>query len=93
MTIPSTPASADAIQNDTATETVPCSLPTDLLTAADAARRLGVAKSAFYEWLTQGRIAHHRLGRRIRVREADVADFFNATRVERVASNSHARRA
>ena len=56
--------------------------PTDLITAADVASRLGVAKSAVYEWIARRDIAHHRVGRLIRIREADVAEFLNRNRVD-----------
>ena len=57
-------------------------LPADLLTTAEVATKLGVAKSAVYEWLARRDIAHHRVGRLIRIREADVAAFLDRNRVE-----------
>ena len=57
-------------------------IPGDFLTVEEAAQRLGIAKSAMYEWLAHGVIAHHRVGRLIRIREADVAAYLASVRVE-----------
>ncbi len=57
-------------------------LPTDLISAGEVAIKLGVAKSAVYEWIARRDIAYHRVGRLIRIREADVAAFLNRNRVE-----------
>ena len=40
-----------------APESMAAVIPSDLLTAREVARRLGVAKSALYEWLARGDIA------------------------------------
>ncbi len=66
-------------------------IPTDLLTTGQVATKLGVAKSAVYEWLARRDIAHHRVGRLIRIREADVAVFMNRNRVEYAPRRRHGR--
>jgi excisionase family DNA binding protein len=57
-----------------------------LLTAREVARRLGVAKTALYGWLAQGKLAHHRLGRVIRIHEGDVEAFLHRNRFEQPES-------
>lgn len=49
-------------------------------TPAQIAQKLGVAKSALYEWLARGDIAYHRFGRIIRISTADVEDYLSRTR-------------
>ncbi|MDQ7814250.1 MAG: helix-turn-helix domain-containing protein [Patescibacteria group bacterium] len=66
-------------------------LPSDLITAAEVATRLGVAKSAVYEWIARRDIAYHRVGRLIRIRETDVAAFLNRNRVEYNPRRRHVR--
>lgn len=68
-------------------------IPTDFLTVQEAAARLGIAKSALYEWLAHGVIAYHRVGRLIRIREADVAAYLARVRVEANEDSSYGRRA
>lgn len=58
------------------------SIPADFLTPAQVASRLGIGKTSLYEWLARGDIAYHRMGKLIRVRESDVADFILRNRVE-----------
>jgi excisionase family DNA binding protein len=48
----------------------------------EIARRLGVGKTALYSWLSRGDIAYNRVGRAIRIQEADVETFLARTRVE-----------
>jgi excisionase family DNA binding protein len=67
-------------------------IPSDFLTVEEAARRLGIAKSALYEWLAHGVIAHHRVGRLIRIREADVVAYLARVRVEANPSPQYVRR-
>lgn len=67
-------------------------IPSDFLTVEEAARRLGIAKSALYEWLAHGVIAHHRVGRLIRIREADVAAYLASVRVEANQQPEYGRR-
>ena len=55
---------------------------TAFLSAAEVARRLRVCKTALYGWLAQGLIAHHRVGKLIRIREADMHAFLARNRVE-----------
>ncbi len=57
-------------------------IPSDLLDIPEAARKLGVGKTAVYSLITRGDIAHHRVGRRIRLRELDIAAYLSSSRVE-----------
>jgi excisionase family DNA binding protein len=52
------------------------------LTLAEAADRLGVAKSALYSWLQAGRVPHHRFGRLIKIHSDDLARFVASGRAE-----------
>lgn len=54
----------------------------NLLTVSEVASRLRVHKSVLYEWLSRRVIAFHRVGRLIRLREADVAEFIQRNRVD-----------
>lgn len=54
-------------------------LPSDLMTTREAARKLRVSKGAVYGWMNTG-LRHYRLGRAIRVRESDVAEFLEQRR-------------
>ena len=64
-------------------------IPTDLLTPRDIARRLGVGKTAMYDWIARGQIRHVRVGRLIRVREADVVSYLNRNTVEQARAPRH----
>jgi excisionase family DNA binding protein len=66
-------------------------IPSDFLTTAQVARRLGIGKTSIYEWLAKGDIAYHRMGRLIRVRESDVADFIHRNRVEHAPRRRYGR--
>lgn len=57
-------------------------IPSDFLTVPEVADRLGIHKSVLYGWLSRRVIAFHRVGRLIRVREADVASYILHNRVE-----------
>lgn len=57
-------------------------IPCDLLTVVDAAARLGVGKTAVYSLIRRRDIAHLRIGRSVRLREADVAAYLLSSRVE-----------
>jgi excisionase family DNA binding protein len=54
-------------------------LPSDLMTTREAATKLRVSKGAVYGWTTTG-LPHYRLGRAIRFRETDVAEFLERRR-------------
>src|SRR5262245_34375179 len=43
-----------------------------LLTAAQVAKMLGVARRTVYEWCWERRLATHRIGRHLRIRASDV---------------------
>jgi excisionase family DNA binding protein len=50
-------------------------IPEDLLTPKQVARKLGIATTALYRSLARGAITHTRIGRLIKIREADVAAY------------------
>ncbi len=77
-----TESTATLQRKDAADHGCAVAVPRDLITAAEVASRLGVAKSAVYEWVARRDIAYHRVGRLIRIREADVAAFLDRNRVE-----------
>jgi excisionase family DNA binding protein len=54
-------------------------LPSDLMTTREASQRLRVSKGAVYGWMNTG-LRHYRLGRAIRLRETDVAEFLERRR-------------
>ncbi|MGA2035805.1 MAG: helix-turn-helix domain-containing protein [Thermoguttaceae bacterium] len=47
----------------------------DSLTVAEAAKRLRLAPNTVYDLCAQGEIIHHRVGRAIRLRPADIEEF------------------
>lgn len=57
-------------------------IPTDLLTPAQVASALGIAKTGLYGLLARGHIPFQRVGRLIRLREGDVAGYLTRTRTE-----------
>src|ERR1039458_2877311 len=56
--------------------------PIRWFTLADAAKRLGVARTALYQWLQAGRIPHHRFGRLIKIHPDDLEKFVASVRAE-----------
>lgn len=56
--------------------------PIRWFTLADAAKRLGVARTALYQWLQAGRIPHHRFGRLIKIHPDDLEEFVASVRAE-----------
>lgn len=52
------------------------------LTLAEAATRLGVARTALYQWLQAGRVPHHRFGRLIKIHPDDLERFVASVRTE-----------
>lgn len=53
-----------------------------LLTAADIARRLNIAKSAVYALAVRGELSHFRVGKLVRFREEDLTQFLERRRIE-----------
>lgn len=54
----------------------------EMLTIREASKLLGVAESTLRDWLYQERIPFYRLGRAIRLKERDVIEFREKSRVE-----------
>jgi excisionase family DNA binding protein len=52
------------------------------LTLAEAARQIGVARTALYQWLQAGRVPHHRFGRLIKIHPDDLEKFVASVRAE-----------
>ncbi len=52
------------------------------LTLAEAAGRLGVARTALYQWLQAGRVPHHRFGRLIKIHVDDLERFVASARAD-----------
>ena len=52
------------------------------LSTKEAARRLGVTPRTLYRFIDDGQLGAHRMGRVIRVQEAEVADFINRCRIQ-----------
>jgi excisionase family DNA binding protein len=57
-------------------------MPADLMTPVEAARLLRTSKSALYGWLARGDIRHYRVGRLVRIRGADLAEYLERHRNE-----------
>lgn len=57
-----------------------------LLTAADVAARLNIAKTSTYGLLAKGHITHFRIGRSVRVRETDLGAYLESVRVAQATS-------
>jgi len=51
-----------------------------MLTATEAARRLGIGRSTFYDWLARGYTPHHRIGRLVRIHPKDLQNFIDGSR-------------
>ena len=51
-----------------------------LLTPDEIIPRLRVSRSTLYEWLAKGELPCYRLGRIIRIRESDLAEFLERRR-------------
>ena len=52
------------------------------LSTAEAARRLGLTSRTLYRFIDDGRIPAYRFGRVIRLKQADVDAFIDASRIE-----------
>ena len=52
------------------------------LSTAEAARRLGVNTRTLYRMIDEGQVAAYKFGRVIRLQEADVAAFIEASRIQ-----------
>ena len=61
------------------------------LNVTEVARKLRVGKTALYGWLARGHIAHHRVGRLIRIKASDVEAFLSRNRVEQLAPHTYDR--
>ncbi|MFI5298647.1 MAG: helix-turn-helix domain-containing protein [Polyangiales bacterium] len=66
-------------------------LPTDLLSPAQVAQVLGIARTALYGLATRRALPHHRVGRLIRFRERDIAAYLAGTRVEAAERRDYVR--
>jgi excisionase family DNA binding protein len=71
--------------------TVEAGLPTDFLKPSEVAGRLRASRTALYEWLARGDLPCYRLGRNIRIREADVVEFLRRRRIAPVPIRSYGR--
>src|SRR5947209_70723 len=74
------PRTASPTPASPATAPEPARVPSTLLTAAGVAERCGVSLRAVRRWIAAGDLAVHRLGRAIRVSEADLERFLAAHR-------------
>ncbi len=54
--------------------------PSPLLTPEEITLRLRVSRSTLYDWLAKGDLPNFQMGRIIRVREIDLADFLERRR-------------
>jgi excisionase family DNA binding protein len=61
------------------------------LTAEEVSRELGIAKTSVYERIAHGDLAHHRVGRLVRIRRHDLEAFLVRTRIEARPPYRHAR--
>ena len=52
------------------------------LSTQDAAKRLGITPRTLYRFIDQGELPAYRLGRVIRLKQADVDQFIEASRIE-----------
>lgn len=68
-------------------------VPNDFITAREAATRMRVSKAALYEWLRRGELQSYRVGRLVRIREADIAVYLDARRTEAPPRHPYGRRA
>ena len=57
-------------------------LPGDFITPVEAAKKLRASKAALYEWLARGDIRHYRVGRLVRIRAADLAEYLERRRTD-----------
>lgn len=55
--------------------------PAVMLSVREGAELLGIAPPTMRLWISQGRIAHYRLGRRVVLKESDLLAFLEASRV------------
>ena len=53
-----------------------------VMSVPEAAQRLGISPHTLRSWLRQGRLAYHRVGRRIVLDLADLVEFMRQHRVE-----------
>jgi excisionase family DNA binding protein len=78
------PSHMQETQTRPATGTMGCHAqePARWLTLTQAARHIGVAKSALYQWLQAGRVPHHRFGRLIKIHVDDLEQFVASARAD-----------
>ncbi len=57
------------------------STPIQWLSTADAAKYLGITPRTLYRFIDEGQIAGYRFGRVIRLKQADVDTFIEASRI------------
>ena len=65
--------------------------PGDFLTARQVAETLGIAKTSVYDHIARGDLAHHRVGRLVRIRRHDLDAYIDRARVEVCPPRLHAR--
>ena len=51
-----------------------------MLRVRDVAKRLDVSERTVFRWLKEGNLMGHRLGRNLRISEADLEDFLVASK-------------
>lgn len=54
----------------------------EMLNVKEASKLLGVAETTLWSWIYEKRLPFYRLGRAIRLKEKDVLDFREKSRVE-----------
>ena len=59
-----------------------------LLTAAEVAAKLNIAKTAVYAMVSRGEISHYRIGRLVRIHQDDVDAFLGIRHTERADFDS-----
>ncbi len=56
--------------------------PIRWLSTAEAAKELGITSRTLYRFIDEGQLTAYRFGRVIRLQEADVATFIEASRIQ-----------
>jgi len=69
-------------ENNPAATLRPITKSIQWLTLAEAANRIGVGRTALYEWLQAGKVPHHRFGRLIKIHTDDLERFVASARAE-----------
>lgn len=55
----------------------------ELLSAREAAQRLGVSKGTIYGLISSGQVTHFRIGKCVRIKESDLSEYLESTCVKR----------